>query len=117
MALLGKYEVHHSLDGGLVKNRSCTKCQRHWTLFQHWFNFGEYYSVKVGKNKREDRKNRLQTKVAEGKLREGYSSWSKYLPDQVIIFSELLPKWRRKYRVVTFLLLVGLVVYLLQYFL
>lgn len=99
---LGRYEVHHKTDGGLVKGRICSKCKKKWSLIEHWFGLN-YFSVKKGRDNRQERKDKLSAKVNQGKLREGYSSWSKYLPDQAIIFAELLPKWNKPTRLLVLL--------------
>ena len=115
MVLLGKYEVHHTIDGGLIRDHSCTKCKRIWKRREYWFSFKDFYWIKVRKSSQTNRKGKLRTREQEGRLREGYSSWTNNLPDQVIIVAELFPKWKRRYRILALLGLVGIVFYIIKY--
>ena len=107
MTILG-YEVHHTDCGGLIRGMSCSKCRGQWNLLSYLFNFGEFYHVKVGVNKRKERKEAVKEKIRTGELGKTYPVW---VPYPAIIFVELLPRWPRSVRI----LIVGGVVFLLVY--
>ena len=102
--------IHTKCDGNIdIKTRTCTKCKKHWNWFT-WITtateirpIAEVPTQKVG-----DRTLRIK--------RKQYASWGDKIPG-VSIIAGRLPNWPRWARLLTTGTFVGIIVFLLWWFL
>ena len=108
MKVLGR-EIHHVRPcGGLIRDGGCTKCNRSFSTWERFIGFGHFYSVKGGKNRSARRRGKLIDKINAGELRKGYPGWTNILPDQAIMFAEVLPKFSLWFKI-GILIVIGIV--------
>ncbi len=105
---LGRYEIHHRRDNGLIRSRICSKCKRKFGFISHIFGLN-YYHVTINKKKKATE---LQELIHSGELENRYpmlgqAGWF------ITIFAAKLPKWSRPTRIAVVLTIIGLVILLL----
>ncbi len=102
---LGRYEIHHRRDNGLIRKRICSKCKRKFPWFSHIFGLN-YYHTTINKSKRSSE---LKELIHSGKLENRYpilgqAGW------YATVFAASLPKWPKSVRLSVIAVVIGLVV-------
>ena len=95
--------IHIKCGGTIdIKTRTCTGCKKHWNLFAWWTTATEIRPVReIPTQKAGDRVIRVQ--------RKQYASWANRLPGVSTIASGL-PNWPRWARILSTLVVIGMVV-------
>ncbi len=102
---LGRYEIHHRRDNGLIRSRVCSKCKTKFGWISHLFGLN-YYHTTINKTKKA---NELKELIYSGELENRYpmlgqAGWF------ATIFAAKLPKWSRSTRIAVTLTVIGLIV-------
>ncbi len=109
---LGRYEIHHRRDNGLIIDRTCSKCKTKFSWFTHIFGLNYYHTNANRQKKRE----KLQELIHSGELKNRYPMMGP-AGMYATIFANLLPKWPRPVRLtVTGIVVVLIVIGLLKVF-
>ncbi len=102
---LGRYEIHHRRDNGLIQKRICSKCKIKFSWLSHLFGLN-YYHTTINKKKKA---NELKELIHSGKLENRYPMLGQ-VGWFVTIFAAKLPKWSRPTRIVVTLTVIALIV-------
>ncbi len=109
---LGRYEIHHRRDNGLITKRTCSKCKTKFPWITHIFGLNYYHT----NASRERKKAKLQELIHSGSLKNRYPAMGPF-GMYATIFANLLPKWSRPVRfTVTSLAIVLVVAVVLKIF-
>ncbi len=90
---LGRYEIHHRRDNGLITDRVCSKCRTKFSWITHLFGLN-YYRTNANRN---SKKKKLQEIIHSGELKNRYPMMGS-MGMYATIFGNLLPKWPRPVR-------------------
>jgi len=95
--------IHSKCGGDIdIKTKTCTRCKKHWNWFTWWMTATEIRPIaEMPTQKVGDRVHRVQ--------RKRYASWGDKLPGVGAIASRL-PNWPRWARIVSTLVVIGIVV-------
>lgn len=105
MAFLGRYNIHHRRDNGLIRSRVCSKCKRKFSLLSHIFGLN-YYHVSVN---RERKAKRIQELIHSGKLTNRFPKLGP-IGWYATIVGESLPKVSRWIRILVTVVVIGSII-------
>ncbi len=102
---LGRYEIHHRRDNGLITDRVCSKCKTKFNWITHLFGLNYYHT----NANRDSKKKKLQELIHSGSLKNRYPMMGPF-GMYATTFASLLPKWSRPVRIFVAGLVIGFII-------